>query len=127
MSTEKPNSNEFELFRQQLQGKPTDELSRLIIERFDDEFPPDGLFAGNSPDRIRQFIQDHLRLVCEQLGKDTWEALGDERTAHNVERFALTCAFFASHVFKGSHWPAHEITAFVLLVISTLSKGGRQA
>jgi len=123
-------SSEFEGSRQQLLDKSPDELSDLLVERFDEEFPSDGLYAGKFPDRVWQFVRNRVKAVCDKtakLGSDTWEALNEDRTAHNVERFALVCGFFASHVLKAGHWPAHEVAALVLLIIATRPKGKKEA
>jgi hypothetical protein len=117
----------FESHRQELLGKSPDELSDLFAERFDEEFPSDGLYVGKFPDQVWQFVRTRVRVACDkaaQLGTDVWQALNDEQTAHNAERFALVCGFFASDVLKVGHWPAHEIAALVLLIIATRSKGG---
>lgn len=126
MGIETSGGNEFESFRQQFLGKSSDELSDLVIERFDEEFPPVGLFAGGFRDRVWQFVRNRVRAACDksgQLGVDVWTALNDDHTAHNVERFALVCGFLAANVLH-VHWPLHEIAAFALLIIATRPKGG---
>src|SRR5436305_1124049 len=122
MGLESSGSGEFESFRQQLLGKSPDELSDIVIERFDEEFQSDGLLAGGFPDRVWQIVRNRIRLVGDsatKLGADVWAALNDDHTAHNVERFALVCGFLASNVLKIGHWPAHEVAALVLLIIAT--------
>jgi hypothetical protein len=120
-------SNPFESYRSQLAGKTPDELAVVFAERFDDVYPSHGLYAGTLKDRVLQFVHNRVRAVCDgasQLGKDVWEALHDDHTAHNVERFSLVCGFFASEVLNVGHWPAHEIAALILLIIATLPKSG---
>lgn len=109
-------------------GKSANELVGVILERFDDAYPSEGLYAGTFKDRVREFVLNRVRVICNSasdLGQDVWAALSDDHTAHNVERFALVCGFFASHVFPGGHWPAHEVAALVLLIVTIRSQPDR--
>jgi hypothetical protein len=127
MGVESISDGEFETFRQQLLAKSQDELSDIVVERFDEDFPPNAMFVGRLPDRVWQFVRTRVRAACDraaELGADVWAALHDDHTAHNVERFALVCGFCASHVLKVGHWPAHEVAALVLLIIASRPKSG---
>ena len=127
MSDEAAEGGPYETSRRDLASRTPDELAELIFERFEDAYPSDGLYAGTLRDRVWQFVLNRVQAICGQasdLGTQVWEALHDDRTAHSVERFALVCGFFASKVFPGGHWPAHEVAALVLLIISTRPKAG---
>ncbi|MBL9001701.1 MAG: hypothetical protein JNK25_11250 [Phycisphaerae bacterium] len=119
--------DQFESSRQLLLNSSVKQLTDVFADRFEEDFPSDVLYAGGFLDRLRGFVLNRVRVACDaagRLGAEVWEALHDERTAHNMERFALVCGFFASKVLNVGHWPAHEIAALVLLLVTYLPKGG---
>lgn len=123
------SNEEYGSALRELKAKTPDELMGLIEDRFEDFYPSEGLYSGTYKDRVWQFALNRVKATCNDaasLGEDVWKALNDEHTAHNVERFALVCGFFASHIFPHAHWPAHEIAALVLLIISVRPKEGGQ-
>ena len=120
MGTNPNVSSPYEAARQELLESSPDLLAAMFAERFNEQYAPEGLRAGKLRDRVSSFFRGRVRKTCDeaaQIGKDVWEALHDERTAHSVERFALVCGFFVSHVLKAGHWPAHEVAALVLLLL----------
>ena len=127
MTADPTGSGSFESARQDLADKTPNELIDIFADRFDDDFPSEGLYAGTRRDRIWQFVLNRVQSVCNgaaDTGRTVWEALQDDHTAHNTERFALVCGFFASQVFPGGHWHLHEIAAFVLLILTIRPKTG---
>lgn len=125
MSSGAADCGSFEASRQALVGKSINELSELLFQRFDEDFPSDGLFAGSFADRVEEFVRNQVQVACKQaaeIGADVWSALNDEHTAHNIERFSIVCGFLVSSVLRDAHWPTHEIVALVLFIIANRRK-----
>lgn len=111
---------------EQLQPKSESDLANLLRDRIIDELATSGLAAGTTLERVRDWTMKFVKPACERAmtyGREVWDALQDEQTAHNFERLALVAGFFASHM-NMQHWPLHELAALVLLTVSAVSKKG---
>src|ERR1041384_2752441 len=90
-------------------------------KRFATDLSGDALASGDRSERLWKWIRTTFRSACDkaaEAGQEVWNSLHDEETRHNYERLAIVYTFILANFGVSHAWSLHELTTFVMLILS---------
>lgn len=108
---------------ERLLGRSDAELAGEIADGLADEIAAGGVGGAAGLDRVRDWVARVIRPACDaasSYGIRAWEAMHDDRTVNNPDRFALVVGFLASHLAM-QNLPIRELVALVFLTLGAVN------